>query len=295
VKVQNSKKKKLFGYFCTNTSGHLDLFSALYAIEFCSLASGSSGNCYYVGHHDGALLIDAGISLRRIEKSLRAFGRDVHNVKGVLLTHNHIDHIAGLELLAEKYTFNIYASRQVAEAMREYYDQDRRLVQALVEVVPGKSFVTAGFSVTAFEVDHDAPGTLGFHVRNSNTSLAIATDLGHIGRFAHALLPLAEVLILEANYDSLMLETGPYPPYLRHRISSNSGHLGNHQAAEFVARHCRTRLKHLFLAHLSKENNHPEKVTEAFESAFEKFKFSRSRLETLVCLDRTKRSGLYRF
>ncbi len=273
----------------------LDLFSVLYAIEFCSLASGSSGNCYYVGHPDGALLIDAGISLRRIEKTLRELGRDIRNVKGLLLTHHHIDHIKGLQALAEKYTFKIYASQEVISVVRDIANQNERINESLVAIVPGKSFIAAGFSITAFDVDHDAAGTVGFYIRNSNKSLAIATDLGHIGKYAHAFLPMAEVLIIEANYDNQMLENGRYPAQLRNRISGNSGHLGNHQAAEFVAKHCRTRLQHLFLAHLSKENNHPERASEAFEAAFEKFKYEKEKLETFVCLDRTKSTKLYRF
>ncbi|HMM12305.1 MAG TPA: MBL fold metallo-hydrolase [Bacteroidales bacterium] len=273
----------------------LDLFSALYAIEFCSLASGSSGNCYYIGHHDGALLIDAGISARRTEKLLREIGRDIRFVKGILLTHNHIDHIAGLETLAAKHSLNIYATGPVISAVLSNAGVDDHLRHAFVEITPGHRIIIAGFSIMAFEVEHDAPGTIGFHIRNSNASLALATDLGRVGKFASAILPLADILVLEANYDDHMLAHGSYPPYLRQRISSNTGHLGNHQAAAFVAKHCRTTLRHLFLAHLSKENNHPEKVYSAFSEAFAEYGFDAAQLETFLCLDRTKRSAFFRF
>lgn len=273
----------------------MDLFSSLYSIEFCSLASGSSGNCYYVAHHDGALLIDAGISLRRTEKHLRELGRDMRSIKAILLTHHHIDHIAGLVAIAGKYTINIYASPLVMEAIRTL-NWEREMPCEIFKVFePGRSFHLAGFSITAFEVDHDVQGTVGFHIRNSNSSMAIATDLGHVGRYASAFLPSADILVLEANYDSAMLENGPYPAHLRRRISSSNGHLGNHQAADFVARHCSSRLKHLFLAHLSKENNHPDRVIETFEEAFTRHGFDKTRLENFVCLERNQRSALYRF
>ncbi|MBK9290188.1 MAG: MBL fold metallo-hydrolase [Bacteroidetes bacterium] len=273
----------------------MDLFSELYAIEFCSFASGSSGNCYYVGHGEGALLIDVGISARRIGKYLTEIGRNAWQIEGILLTHNHIDHISGLEALVSKHSYYIYATPQVAAAVQAEAKPDSCLKDAFKVIEPGKSFWLAGFNITPFEVSHDTAGAVGFYLRNGSSSLAFATDLGHIGPQAAGWLPQAEILILEANYDSHMLETGPYPAYLRQRISSMHGHLGNHQAAGFVAKHCRTKLRHLFLAHLSKENNHPEKAIHAFEQAFEQHDFDRKSLETLVCLERNKRSTLFRF
>jgi phosphoribosyl 1,2-cyclic phosphodiesterase len=273
----------------------LDLFSALYALEFCSLSSGSRGNCYYVAHHDGALLIDAGLSLRLIERSLREIGRNLRDVSGVLLTHNHSDHTLGLEALASNYGISIYASRQVIAAVLKEAADPASLARYFIEISTRRNFVAAGFNITPFEVDHDTPGTVGFFLDNNCVNLALATDLGYVGKQAASMLSLAEVLVLEANYDRLMLDNGPYPLYLKQRISSRTGHLGNDQAAAFVAKHCRNRLKHLFLAHLSKENNTPDKVIETFESTFTKYSFDASKLETFVCLERTKRSNFYRF
>lgn len=292
---KSPKKTSALVIFAQIPLTYLDLFSSLYAIEFCSLASGSSGNSYYIAHHDGALLIDAGLSLRRTEKLLSDIGRSLGDVSGVLLTHNHTDHTLGLESMAAKYSFKIYASRQVVSAVLAEAADQVALKRSLVEISPHPSFVAAGFRIFPFEVEHDAPGTLGFHLTNNCSSLTLATDLGNVGPQAASMISRAEVLILESNYDGHMLQTGPYPSYLKQRISGKSGHLGNHQAAAFVAQHCRSNLKHLFLAHLSKENNKPEKVISTFEQSFLEYGFDLNQLETFVCLERTKRSGLYRF
>lgn len=292
---KSPKKTSSLVIFAQIPFTHLDLFSSFYAIEFCSLASGSSGNCYYIAHHDGALLIDAGLSLRRIEKSLMDIGRSLREVSGVLLTHNHTDHTSGLESMSAKYSFNIFASRQVISAVLDSAENPVSLERLFVEISPNRSFVAAGFRIFPFEVEHDAPGTVGYHLTNNCSSLTLATDLGNIGHHAASMISRAEVLILESNFDGQMLKTGPYPSYLKQRISSRSGHLGNHQAATFVAQHCHTNLKHLFLAHLSKENNKPEKVINTFEQSFLEHGFNLNQLETFVCLDRTKCSGLYRF
>lgn len=273
----------------------MDLFSTLYHLEFCSFASGSSGNCYYLGHHDGVLLIDAGISLKRIEKAFKEIGRDPKHIQGVLISHNHIDHIAGLGALAEKYSCKIYATAEVISALSALDACRDHMKATFVEIKPGKPFVVAGFGITAFEVDHDVPGTVGFHIRNSQRRIALATDLGNIGPHAAAFLSNTDVLVLEANYDEHLLQSGPYPPYLQHRISSPSGHLSNNQAAAFVAQHCGTHLRHLFLAHLSKENNHPLKAIETFHMTFKLHNFDPARLETFVCLEPAVRSKFYTF
>ncbi|PKP51987.1 MAG: MBL fold metallo-hydrolase [Bacteroidetes bacterium HGW-Bacteroidetes-1] len=272
----------------------MDLFSSLYSFELCSMASGSSGNCYYVGNSEGALLIDAGISIRKISKILNEFGRHLHSIKGILISHDHIDHISSLETLTRKFKIPVYASSGTwAGVMRnrftKFADSNKH-----IEVIPGKPFIAGGFRITAFPVSHDANEALGYYIENSHQSISFATDLGFIDETTAYYFKKSNVLILEANYDEEMLANGPYPERLRQRIRCNTGHLSNLQAADCIADVYHEKMSHIFLIHLSKENNNPQRVLETLQKTCNEKGITIGNDTIIMPFERQKRSPLYR-
>lgn len=241
----------------------MDLFSALYPFVFCSLASGSSGNSYYIGNGDEGLLIDAGISSRRIVTSLAENGIGMEQIKAILITHDHNDHIKGLATLANKYRLSVMATPDCLKGISQHplaSELDKSLMHA---IKARKSFRLSGLEVTAFSVPHDGKGNVGYHVRNSHASLTLATDLGTLTDEAIHFLKAATAIVLESNYDEELLQKGSYPPYLQQRIRSHQGHLSNADAAGFLQQHYHQGIQQIFLCHLSLHNNHPDLARES--------------------------------
>lgn len=241
----------------------MDLFSALYPFVFCSLASGSSGNSYYIGNGDEGLLIDAGISSRRIVKSLAENGISMSQVKAVLVTHDHSDHIKGLAVLANKYKLPVMATPDCLKGISQHPLAAELDIDLMHEIKTRKSFHLSGLEVTAFRVPHDGSGNVGYHIRNSHVSLTIATDLGFLTDEVIHYLKAATAIVLESNYDEDLLQKGSYPPHLKQRIRSNQGHLSNADAAAFLQQHFHQGIQHIFLCHLSQHNNRPELARES--------------------------------
>lgn len=233
----------------------MDLFSALSPFVFCSLASGSNGNCYYVGNGDEGILIDAGIGLRSIRKRLKEIGVALKQVKAVFITHDHIDHIRGLSALVNSMNLPVYATKETWEGISNNRATSDISPEKHCPITEEKTLLLIGFQITPFSVSHDASGAVGFHVLNSHHSLCLATDLGHIGERAGHYLKKASMLVLESNYDEEMLTNGRYPVYLQNRIRGDKGHLGNNQTADFLAENYHPGMKHILLCHLSEHNN----------------------------------------
>jgi phosphoribosyl 1,2-cyclic phosphodiesterase len=225
-------------------------------IFFCSLSSGSSGNCYYLGNEMHGILIDAGISATSVRKFLKSMDIPMHVIMGVLITHNHTDHIKGLEVLVRKNNLPVFTTHKVWKSILGPHLKISR--DCIHEIVAGKKFHLAGFDIEAFPVCHDAPETIGFHICAGEKKITIATDLGHICDTSARYIKEANVLVIESNYDEDMLLNGPYPPFLKARIMSDHGHLGNHQTSSFLADNINENLTYIFLAHLSRNNNDPE-------------------------------------
>ena len=268
----------------------MDLFSALYPFEFCSLASGSSGNSYYIGNGDEGLLIDAGISSRQIVASLAESGISMSQIKAILITHDHSDHIKGLATLANKYSLPVMATPDCLKGISKHPltgELDKDLMQA---IKTRKSFRLAGLEITPFSVPHDGMGNVGYHVRNSHASLTLATDLGVLTDEAIHYLKASTAIVLESNYDEELLQKGSYPPYLKQRIRSHHGHLSNADAATFLQQHFHPCIQHIFLCHLSQHNNHPEL---AMESALKALNGAADANKRVTVLPRGQRSPLF--
>ncbi|MGA1977790.1 MAG: MBL fold metallo-hydrolase [Bacteroidales bacterium] len=235
-------------------------------LNFCSLSSGSSGNCYYLGNEFHGILIDAGISATSIGRFLKNIGISMQTIMGVLVTHNHIDHIRGLELLIRKYSLPGFTTKRIWDSILN--PQMRISADYMNQITLKKKFHLAGFNIEAFPVCHDAPETIGFHICAGNKKITIVTDLGHICKTAAKYIKIANFLVIESNYDEEMLMNGKYPYFLKARIRSDHGHLGNHQTAEFLADNINDNLNNICLAHLSKNNNTPEKVLQTLKQTF---------------------------
>lgn len=271
----------------------MDLFSSLYQLEFCALASGSSGNCYYLGHSEGSLLVDIGISARKTERLLKEIGKDISMIQSVLITHDHIDHIRAAEVFTRKYKIPLYATSGTFSGI-----QSNRLTAFADSayfrpIKPGQKFHTTGFEITAFSVSHDANDAVGYFIKNNYKKICIATDLGDINPIAASYLKAANVMVLESNYDVDMLAQGPYPPQLQRRIGGEKGHLSNKQAAEFLSNNWNDSISHVFLAHLSEHNNNHEVAFQTLHHHLRQNKIDHHDRVYIEVLQRKKRSNLH--
>lgn len=235
-------------------------------MEFCALASGSSGNCIYVGHEDTHILVDAGISCKRIGEGLESIGVCPESIRAILITHDHSDHIQGAALFAKKYNKDIYATRGTLDYIVNHTRYELRASQ-LHPVCADESFNIGAISVMPFTISHDAIDPVGYTFETPDRKLGMATDLGVYNDYVIKALEHADALYLEANHDVNMLMLGSYPYYLKQRISSNRGHLSNEACAELVTRLRTQRLKAVVLAHISKENNFEELAYETVHQA----------------------------
>jgi phosphoribosyl 1,2-cyclic phosphodiesterase len=233
---------------------------------FCSLSSGSSGNCYYIGNEFHGIIIDAGISATSIRRFLKEMNISMQTIMGVLITHNHIDHVRGLDVLTRKNALPAFTTKKIWNSILTPYTKITR--DCIREISLHQKFHLAGFEIEAFPVCHDAPETIGFQICAGDKKITIATDLGHICETSAPYIREANLLVLESNYDEEMLVNGGYPYYLKVRIQSDHGHLGNHQTSDFLADNLNNHLSHICLAHLSKNNNTPEKALESLKKAF---------------------------
>ena len=227
-----------------------------------TLASSSSGNCTVVSCGDSHVLIDAGISLRRIREGLRVAGLTPDDLACILITHAHIDHIAGLRMLVKYHKTPVFSS--LAE--------ESGICGAVPEVEPfincfetGVEFDLGAMSVKSFRTPHDTLGSVGFSIDAGGKKLVYATDLGYVTEEVLNASLGADIAIIEANHDKDMLKQGSYPQYLKRRILSEHGHLANSDSGDFVAKLAVSGSRFIQLAHLSRENNTPELARKTVE------------------------------
>lgn len=236
-------------------------------LKFLSLASGSSGNCYYLGTDEYGILMDAGIGIRSIKKILKENNIEPEQIMAAFITHDHIDHIKSAGRLGEKYGIPVYATQRVhaglenSKRIGEKLNLYRRIIEKEEPVC------IRDFKITAFEVPHDASDCVGYSVDYKHQKWVLATDVGHINDTAGGYIRRANHLVIEANYDREMLHCGNYPEYLKQRIAGGNGHLCNSETAGFLAANFDLHLKNIWLCHLSQENNHPDLAYKTVEMA----------------------------
>lgn len=226
-------------------------------LKFCALASGSSGNCICVSHGNTALLVDAGISGKKIEAGLMDAGLSPDSIKAVLVTHDHIDHTQGAAIFARRYNIPIFATRGTLGYIRDH--SRAPLPEKLMSPVePDRSFKIGDIEITPFRTSHDAVDPVAYTLSADGRKLGMATDLGIFDEYTINHLSNCDALYIEANHDVNMLMLGSYPYSLKIRIRSELGHLSNEDCALLIRKVRHENLKSIVLAHISKENNFPE-------------------------------------
>ncbi len=262
-------------------------------MKFCSFASGSAGNCYYIQSQSCAILIDAGISARRVRDSLKRIGVPLSNIYGILVTHDHYDHSYALGILGEKYHVPVYSTKQVFYGINQSIKGSLKLYSCCRYLEKEVPLTIGDINITPFHLDHDATDCVGYYIQTGDSSLAIATDLGFINPKAEYYLLKADNIVIEANYSQKMLIEGNYPQYLKQRILSDSGHLANHVTAEFLAKNVSRGWKNVYFCHLSRNNNTPEQVMEEMHAAFREQGVKPAEMPNMFTLPRLETSEMF--
>ena len=242
---------------------------------FISFGSSSSGNCYYIGTQKYGFLIDAGVNIKTIKRTLKEHCIDMESIYGAFITHAHTDHIKYVGVLAEKYNIPIYSTKLVAEAI----NRNTRLYPKISSnnrkiFHKGDSIRIKDFLFYAFPVSHDINDAMGYAVAYGDKRFVVATDLGYISKDVADQIARANFLVIEANYDPEMLKNGPYSYHLKQRVSSHTGHLSNEHTAKFLADNWHDGLSHLFLCHISGENNTPDIAYNTVKTALDSKKIT---------------------
>lgn len=265
-------------------------------IEFLSLGSGSSGNCYFLGTSTYGILIDAGVGVRTIKKILKTIQRPIESIHGIFVTHDHADHIKAVGNLAFKHNIPIYTTKKIHEGMSKSYCMTQKLAPDVVKYLEkGCPMQLKDFKIVNFEVPHDGTDNVGYSITIDNKNFAFLTDMGEITPVSSPYILKANYLIIESNYDQEMLRMGHYPAYLKQRVMSKHGHMCNEDTARFLAKNYRTNWKHIWLCHLSKDNNHPELAYKTVEQALLQKNIEIGKDLELTALKRTSPSEQYFF
>ena len=225
-----------------------------------SIASGSNGNCYYIGNDQEAVLVDVGITCRQVEKRMARQGLSIQSVKAIFVSHEHTDHVKGLSVLANKYQLPVYLTNGTRRGCKLAIPD--RLLHSLTD----KQRVKIGdLIITSFRKYHDAADPHSFVIEGEGCTVGVFTDIGRICEQLIHFFGQCDAAFLEANYDTDMLMRGRYPLFLKNRIRGGHGHLSNAEALELFTKHRPEKLSHLFLAHLSRDNNDPELAQALFQ------------------------------
>jgi phosphoribosyl 1,2-cyclic phosphodiesterase len=250
------------------------------ALFVASLNSGSNGNCYYIANQDTAILVDAGISCKETEKRMKRIGLSIKKVKAIFITHEHTDHIYGVQRLSKRHQLPVYITPATLQHGRLSIEEHLIKSFQTDEVIQVDKL-----SITAIHKIHDAIDAHSFVISDGDVRIGVFTDIGApcenlINHFSQC-----HAAFLETNYDEDMLENGSYPWILKNRIRGGKGHLSNKQAAEIFVNHRPRFMSHLFLSHLSRNNNTPKKAKELFEAIADNTK--------IVLASRNEETALY--
>lgn len=225
-------------------------------LNFCSLYSSSSGNSLLVQTENTKLLIDAGVSSKKIEQALEHLDVDPHSIDGILITHEHQDHVKGLGTFSKKFNLPVYVNSKTLDAMPT--QRDKILENNIKSIEIGDKFCINDLNIKSFSIPHDAANPCGFNIWKDNTKISIATDIGHMTNDILKNLEESIFVMLEANYDPEILKCSSYPFPLKTRIAGPNGHLSNEMAGKTISHLIKSGLKNAILGHLSRENNFPE-------------------------------------
>ena len=225
-------------------------------LKFCSLYSGSSGNCLFVSSKHTKVLIDCGTSCKKICEGLASINSSIEDIDAILVTHEHSDHVQSLGMVSKKFNIPVYANLETWNAMEK---QKEKILESNINIFENdKDFILNDLTIHPFSTPHDAANPCGFNIHNGKKKMSIATDLGHMNNNIINQLEKSSFILLESNYEPEVLKMSKYPYHLKQRIAGPTGHLSNETAGKTIATLMKKDLKEVVLGHLSKESNFPE-------------------------------------
>lgn len=261
-------------------------------VKFMSLSSGSCGNCYYLGTENSGILIDAGVSLRRLKKAFAEYGLDSASFSAVLVTHDHLDHIRHLGSYCKRLSKPVYTAGAIHQALARHTFTASAIGACRRELEADRWNDVAGMSVRYFTVPHDATQTVAYAIIVEGHRFLIMTDAGRVTDEAVEFASKADTVVIESNYDMDMLMGGKYTYELKMRIVQGCGHLSNDECASAIKRFWHPSLKNIFLCHLSENNNTQELAYNCAREALDGLGVERGTV-ALCCLPRRHPSAMF--
>jgi len=241
-------------------------------LKFISFGSGSSGNSYYLFTDKYGILIDSGLGIRTLKKSFREYGLHLNDVNSILVTHDHADHVKSVGCLSTEYNIDVYTTEKVHEGIERNFCVTKKVPSAHKRLIEkDKTFHLGDFEITPFGVPHDSNDNVGYNISAEGINFCLITDVGHITDDIKKFIPKANYLVIEANHDVDMVRSGRYPEYLKTRILGPNGHLSNADCGQVLAENASPALRHVWLCHLSEENNHPELARKTVEQVLRSY------------------------
>ena len=262
--------------------------------ELCTIASGSGGNCIYIGTDKHKILVDAGLSGKKITTGLAQIGVAPEEIQGVFITHEHSDHIKGAGIISRKYNWPIYATKATWDVMLEQNKVGKVSPENIRIVGKGQGMNFSGLEIMPYGIYHDAADPVGYTFSYGQKKMSIATDLGHVDQTIINALKDSNLILLESNHDVGMLQAGGYPYYLKQRILGQNGHLSNELAAKALLGVYNENLEHAILGHLSRENNFPDLAYITTKNALQKNGIEVGKDITVSVANKDEVSQIYR-
>ncbi len=263
-------------------------------LQFISFGSGSCGNCYYLCDGENAILIDAGVGIRRLKRNMRDYGLSFSTIKAIFITHDHADHIKAAGHISGEMHIPVYTTEAIHQGIMRNYNALKKVEEGLKRYIKEEEPVEIGsFKITAFKMPHDSTENFGYTIEHEGKTFTIMTDIGSPTESLCSLIGKSNYLVIESNYDSEMLQTGKYPPHLKERIACGTGHLSNAQTAKALAENFHENLSHIWLCHLSEENNHPELARKTVEFTMRSYGLIEGKDYTLNVLKRKLPTGMF--
>ncbi len=262
-------------------------------ITYCSLASGSSGNCHYISCKGKRILVDAGLSGKRIQNRLAEIDVNPEELTEIFVTHEHHDHICGVGVLSRRFDLPIYANGKTWEAMGEKLGRIK--TKNIRTFTTNQPVFLEDLKITPYPIPHDAAEPVGFSIENSGRKISITTDLGYVSEDIIQQIKDSQLVVLESNHDVDMLKAGKYPYFLKRRILSDNGHLSNEVAGNTIVELVNNNVQNILLAHLSMENNFPELAMVTVKNILDSNKISMGKDIIVDLAHRDRVSNLYAF
>lgn len=222
-------------------------------MEFCSLSSGSSGNCIYIGSDKTKLIVDAGISKKSVDNSLKLIKVNTDQLDGILITHEHLDHYKSCGSLSRSYNIPLYMKEKTYEVLKSRLGNIFK-----INIIDRDEFLIGDLEIKIFSTPHDAVDPIGYTISNDKKRISIATDMGYFSNNVFENLKDSNIVLIESNYNKDLVLTGPYPYTLKQRILSDLGHLSNEDCGVAILKLLKNFPKTIILGHLSETNNFPE-------------------------------------